>query len=209
MFVHLIYIDLLLLLNQTKLNSMKKNLMAIAVFAIFIGICSFVPGNKKADPIIYKVATESSKIEWVGSKKGGYHNGSFLLKSGTVTVDNGKITGGQFVIDLGSVKADAGEKLESHLKSPDFFDVAKFAEATYEITSVNYTAPTVAEIAGNLTLKGATVVVKFNANIRNLDDKKFFGQANFSIDRTTWGLNYGPGMVSNDVQVGVYLFANK
>jgi len=42
-----------------------------------------------------------------------------------------------------------------------------------------------------------------------VDDKKFFAQANFSIDRTLWGVNYGIGMVSNDVQVAVFLFANK
>lgn len=188
---------------------MKMNLIAIAAFAVFTGICSFVPNSQKLSPVSYQVATESSKIEWVGSKKGGYHSGSFLLKGGTVTVDNGKIIGGKFVIDLNSVKADAGEKLEGHLKSPDFFDTVKFPEATYEITAVNYTSPAVAEITGNLTMKGATVVVKFNANIRNLDDKKLFGQANFSIDRTAFGINYGTGMVSNDVQVGVYLFANK
>lgn len=188
---------------------MSTNLMTLTTTALFIGVTSFTPIVKKADPLIYKVSTETSKIEWVGSKKGGYHTGSFLLKSGTVLVDNGKITGGKFVIDLNSVKSEAGEKLEGHLKSPDFFDTAKFGEATYEITNVNYTDPAVAEITGNLTLKGATVAVKFIANIRNLDNTKLFGQANFSIDRTSWGISYGSGMVSNDVQLGVYLFATK
>ena len=58
-------------------------------------------------------------------------------------------------------------------------------------------------------MKGVSIPVKFTSVIRNVDDKKFFAQANFSIDRTLWGVNYGIGMVSNDVQVAVFLFANK
>ena len=189
---------------------MKKIFLAIAFTAVLAGMYSFVPGIKKtAAPIVYTVATDASKVEFVGSKKAGYHNGTILLKNGTINVENGKLTGGKFVIDLTTIKADAGEKLEGHLKSPDFFDVAKFGEATYEISSVNYTSAATADITGNLTLKGVTLPVKFTANIRNLDDKKFFGQANFSIDRTLFGISYGVGMVSNDVQVGIYLFANK
>jgi polyisoprenoid-binding protein YceI len=188
---------------------MKKFLFAFAFTAVLAGLYSFVPANKKAAPIVYTVATDASKVDFVGSKKAGYHTGSMTLKGGSINVENGKLTGGKFVIDLNSVKTEAGEKLDGHLKSPEFFDVAKFGEAVYEITAVNYTGATVAEVTGNLSLKGITVPVKFTANIRNLDDKKFFGQANFNIDRTAFGMNYGVGMVSNDVQVAVYLFASK
>jgi len=188
---------------------MKKILFSIAFTAALASLYSFAPIKKANAQTTYTVATDASKVEFTGSKKAGYHNGSFALKAGTISIDNGKLTGGKFVIDLASVKADAGEKLEGHLKSPDFFDVAKFAEATYEITSVNYTSATTADISGNLSLKGVSIPVKFTSVIRNVDDKKFFAQANFSIDRTLWGVNYGIGMVSNDVQVAVFLFANK
>ena len=188
---------------------MKKIVLSIVFTAALASLYSFAPIKKSTAAVTYTVATDASKVEFTGSKKAGYHNGSFALKSGAISVDNGKLTGGKFVIDLTTVKADAGEKLEGHLKSPDFFDVAKFAEATYEITAVNYTSATTADIIGNLSLKGVSVPVKFSTVIRNIDDKKFFAQANFTIDRTLWALNYGIGMVSNDVQVAVFLFANK
>ena len=187
---------------------MKKMFLVLVSAALITGLYSFV--SFKADT--YNVVTDASRVEWVGSKKSGYHTGSFNLKGGQITVDNGKLTGGKFVIDLTSVKStepSGGERLEGHLKSKDFFDVTTFNEATYEINSVNYTSASTADISGNLSIKGLTVPVKFTANIRNLDGKKFFGQANFNIDRTLLGINYGTGMVSNDVQVGVYLFANK
>ena len=188
---------------------MKKLFLAIAFTGILAGVYSFVPNTPKAEPTTFNVVTSESKVEFVGSKKAGYHTGSFALKSGTITTNEGKLTGGKFLIDLNSVKSDGGEKLDGHLKSADFFDVAKFGEAAYEITGVKYADDNTAQVSGNLSLKGLTLPVSFNAKIRNADDKGFFAQANFSLDRTLFGLNYGIGMISPDVQISVYLFGKK
>ena len=184
---------------------MKKIVLTIVSAAMIIGISSFTLLKKKA-PLTLNV-TEKSRIDWIGSKAGDFHTGSFTIKSGQVQVDNGKLTGGSFVIDLANLKVTdgAGDRLAGHLKSADFFDVAKFAEATYTINSVNYSNDTNCEINGTLSLKGASIPVKFNANIRSASEKGFFGQAYFNIDRTTFGVLYkGP---SNDVQLAIHLFA--
>ena len=80
---------------------------------------------------------------------------------------------------------------------------------SFEITSVKYTNDQTADVAGNLNIKGISVPVKFVANIRSADDKGFFAQAFLSIDRTLLGLNYGAGMVSNDVQLAIHIFGTK
>jgi len=196
------------LLNK-KLNKtfMKKVFLALALVASTVGIYSFT--TKVADT--FAVNTTTSKVEFIGSKTDGFHPGYFLLKSGSVTIDGGKLTGGSFVIDLASLKVtdEAGAKLEGHLKAPDFFDFSKGTEATYTISSVKYTSATKAEIDGSLTLKGVTAPVKFVANIRGVDAAKFFAEATFSLDRTAFGINYGVGKVASDVQVTVHLFAGK
>jgi polyisoprenoid-binding protein YceI len=186
---------------------MKKIVLAFALVASTVGIYSFT--TKGGDVYTANVAT--SKVEFIGSKTDGYHPGYFLLKSGEVTVEGGKLTGGKFTIDLASLKVTdmAGEKLEGHLKSPDFFDFSKSTEATYSISNVKYKGDNKAEIDGILTLKGVTAPVKFLANIRGIDDKKFFAEASFTLDRTAFGINYGVGKVASDVQVTVHLFATK
>jgi polyisoprenoid-binding protein YceI len=153
--------------------------------------------------------TVTSKVEWVGSKAGGYHPGYLSLKSGSVTVENGKLTGGKFVIDINSLKVtdNAGAKLEGHLKSPDFFDAAKFPEASFEITKVTYTSVTTVEIEGNLTAKGITAPLKFPGYVRSADDKGFFAQAFFSVDAKLLGLN--SKYTSSDIQLSIHLFASK
>ena len=185
---------------------MKKAIFSLASIVAVISFFSFTLPIKHA-PVTYAVASDASKVDWIGSKKAGYHNGSFALKSGSVTVDNGKLTGGQFVIDLTTVKADGGEKLENHLKSPEFFDVAKFAEATFQITGVNYTSETNVDISGNLIIKGISVALKFPAVIRNVDDKKFFGEAFFSLNSRLLPITDKYSMP--DVQIAIHLFGTK
>ena len=92
------------------------------------------------------------------------------------------------------------EGLEGHLKSPDFFDVAKYPTAKFEITSVEpYVADSTSKlkdatniIKGNLTLKDSTKNIAFPARI-TVDATKATAVADFDIDRTLWGMNYkGP-----------------
>lgn len=186
---------------------MKKIILAIALIAGTVGVYSFT--TNKADT--FAVNTITSKVEFIGSKAGGYHPGYFLLKSGSVIIDGGKLTGGGFVIDLSTLKItdDAGAKLEGHLKKPDFLDTDKGTDATYTISSVKYISANKADIVGNLTLKGITAPVKFTANIRGVDAAKFFAEATFSLDRTAFGVTYDPAKVAPDVQVTVHLFAAK
>lgn len=188
---------------------MKKAILALAGIAFLAGIYSFAPVSAKQDATL-TVNTEKSRVDWVGTKKSDFHTGFFPLKSGSVTVDGGKLKGGKFVIDLANLKvtdAGGGDRLTGHLKSGDFFDVAKFAEATYEITAVNYTDASNADVSGNLTVKGVTVPVKLKAQIRNSDEKGFFAQSFLSLDRTLIGITYGAGNVANDMQLAIHLFA--
>ena len=188
---------------------MKKISFLLFGTALIVGLYSFSPKKSAKDVVTLNVLADKSRIDWVGSKKNDFHTGYFTVKGGTVQVEAGKLKGGEFVIDLANVKVTdaAGAKLEGHLKTADFFDVAKFSEATYKISSVTYTNDNNATIVGNLNLKGASLPVSFQVVIRNSDEKGFFGEAFFSLDRTAFGVNYGIGNVAKDVQLAVHLFA--
>jgi polyisoprenoid-binding protein YceI len=183
---------------------MKKLLFAMPMLALLAGIFSFIPKTKTfADTFTVDVA--KSKIDWYGAAADHYHPGVVSLKSGILMVDNGKIIGGKFTIDLTTIKSTdgAGDRLDNTIKSPNFFNVAQFGEATYEITSVNYTSDANADITGNLTVKGTSVPVKFTAKIRGIKDGKMFAEAFFTLDPTAIGIQkYG-------VDIAVHLFAAK
>lgn len=91
--------------------------------------------------------------------------------------------------------------LDTHLKSADFLDVAKFPQATFKATSVKSTGERTAEIIGDLTLHGVTRPVtlqaSFNQGGLNPIDKKYsLGfQAKGVIKRSEFGVkSYVPNI---------------
>ena len=144
----------------------------------------------------FQIDTAASKVTWIGTKVTGKHNGTINLKSGSVFAKDGAIVAGKFVADMATIedKDLSGEyqaKLTKHLRSEDFFDAAKFPEGSFEISSVEKSA-TGYTVKGNLTLKGVTHGVTFDAEIVSDKGAPKSAKANFNIDRKKWGVVY-PG----------------
>ncbi len=193
---------------------MKKIMFSLFAIAASISLFSFAPKAKNADAVTFTVTAQKSKVDFTGSKKSDYHTGYFPIKSGVVKVNGGKLVGGSFVIDIAGLKVTderGGEKLQGHLSSGDFFDIAKegFGEASFTITSIEYTKADRATIKGDLNLKGIKAPVTFSAVIRNADDKGFFAEAFMPFDRTLFGINYGIGNVDSEVQLAIHIYATK
>ena len=191
---------------------MKKIILSIAVIAASISLYSFAPKAKNVDVVTFNVTAQKSKVDFTGSKKSDYHTGYFPIKSGAVQVNGGKLVGGSFVIDIAGLKVTderGGERLQGHLSSADFFDITKFGEASFTISSVEYTKADRAIIKGDLNLKGIKAPVTFTAVIRNADDKGFFAEAFMPFDRTLFGINYGIGMVDSEVQLAIHIYGTK
>jgi len=196
---------------------MKRNLLVMAIImlaatALFVSGCSKSdkevkvsdkqnPGNISGKPLA--VSVTDSKVNWLGKKVTGQHNGNIKVASGEVFVDNGKITGGKVEIDMKTITdedqkdADSKKKLEGHLSSPDFFDVAKYPTSKIEITKVepinDVTKPNVnATVTGNLTMKDVTKSITFPADIK-IENGVLTVKADFDVDRTDWNVKYGSG----------------
>lgn len=168
--------------------------------------------------LAYAVDTTDSKIRFIGYGVGKSHPGLFKISSGTISIDNNKIIGGSFIINIVSMEIeqkgrDFQEKLRPHLLSGDFFDAKKFQTAKFEITNVEpYKSSgkdtSIVEganfnISGNLTIKDVTKNITFPAKV-DLDGNTLKGKADFDIDRTQWKMNYG-----NDKTLGDKFISEK
>ncbi len=146
----------------------------------------------------YQLDAQNSKVGWVGKKVTGQHNGSIQVKSGQVEIQGQKVTGGQFVIDMPSIRVldlqdpGANAKLTNHLKSDDFFSVQTYPESTFKISSVQDKGNNQVEVAGELTIKGITHPISFPATV-SFEGGKVTAKGTAKIDRTKWNVRYGSG----------------
>jgi polyisoprenoid-binding protein YceI len=161
----------------------------------------------------YLITPQTSKIEFIGSKVTGSHNGSFGDFSGQIDYAG---TPEQSHVNI-AIKADSlttdTPDLTKHLKTADFFDVAKFPEATFVSTSIKPGGEKGAShtITGNLTLHGVTKAVTFPATISVTPDVATV-DSTFSINRKDFGINYAgqaDNLIRDDVVLKLTIRANK
>ncbi len=162
------------------------------------------------------VDTEQSTVHWTGRKVSGEHHGDVQIKSGTLAVEDGKLVGGSFVMDLTTIAnhdldGEYKGKLEGHLKSADFFDVDNHPEANFEITSVQDGAEAgTVTVSGNLTIRGVTKSITFDAQVQEASESAVKATADFNIAREDWGVNYAgqaDDLISKEINFKVTLVA--
>lgn len=145
---------------------------------------------------VYTIDTQTTKIDWLGKKVTGQHNGKISVKSGKLSLVGQEITGGEIVVDMNTITCeditdkDYNVKFIGHMKSGDFFDIEKFPEAKIVIKSSKKTNKGL-EIQGDLTMKDKTVPVKFLADMK--PGKELKAKSTLVLDRTQWGIQYGSG----------------
>ncbi len=137
----------------------------------------------------WTLASESH-IAWVGAKVTKDHPGGFKALSGHATVQDGAVQSATVVIDLASLHSDS-PKLEKHLMSDDFFDVAQFPTATFEITGVTEGQAGQSTVTGTLDLHGTKKEITFPATVAVEGGKASIG-AEFTLNRKDFGMVY-PG----------------
>lgn len=162
--------------------------------------------------VTYRIETSKSVIDWKGSKPGEFHTGTIAFKEGSASVNNGKLEGGKFSIDMNSItvtdlkSGDGKEDLEGHLKGTGekaaedhFFNVTKYPTGSFEITKVTEENGKNL-ITGNLTLKEISKSVTFPATITSDETSMTIKSEPFMIDRTQWNVNYASKSVFDDLK---------
>ena len=150
--------------------------------------------NKK-----FKIVSTQSNLNWVGTKVTGAHNGTIAVKEGEIVLHDGKLAGGKFIIDTTSIKIlditdpATNAQFAGHLASDDFFSIDKYPEATLEITSVSGR-----HIEGNLTIKGITHPVGFDAVV-NVYGDNLTATGKMVIDRTKYEMRFRSGNFFKDL----------
>ena len=179
----------------------------------------------------YTVDNAASKVMWTGSKPTGSHSGTIDVSTGSLTVNDGNITAGNFVLDMTTISStdlegDMKAGLEAHLKgqrkpeeADDFFNVGKYPTAKFVITKVTKLVndPEASHLVyGNLTIKETTKELGIKAKVGIQEGLVLVKTPEFSINRTEWGIkfmsksfsdNLKDKFINDDIQMSINLAA--
>ena len=175
-----------MIFNFSTTKYLKQAVLLILTIGCFFTLQSFTV--EKED-----VKIKDSALTWVGSKVTGSHEGTIELKSGYLTLDNNDLVGGEFVIDMTTIvctdlSGKGKASIEGHLRSDDFFSVDNFPTASLTILSVKKKGLGQYQVNANITIKGMTQEIMFDAEIKEKTAK-----AKLVIDRTEFGIIYKSG----------------
>jgi polyisoprenoid-binding protein YceI len=133
--------------------------------------------------------------------------GAFHSFSGTIQMgDTPEGSTVEVTIDPSSISTGAGDR-DTHLKSPDFFDVETFPTIDFRSTEVRSAGGSRYEVDGELTIKGVTKLVTLDLTYGGLvtdpwGNEKAVFSASTTIDREEWGLTWNQALEAGGWLVG-------
>ena len=135
--------------------------------------------------------------------------GSFDKHTGSVDINDKDITKSkvEVTIDTNSINTNV-QKRDEHLRSPDFFDVAKFPTMTFVSKKVAKAGKDKLKVTGDLTLHGVTREVVLDVEPLSKESKDPWGNlrrgttASTKINRKDFGLVWNKALETGGVVVG-------
>jgi len=131
--------------------------------------------------------------------------GEFGKTEGVVVLDEANPARSSVEATIDATTIDTRDaKRDEHLRSADFFEVAKFPKITFKSTKVEKAGEGL-KVTGDLTIKGVTKAVVLDVTGPSAEIKDPWGNAKRGVSATTqinrkdFGVSYGPDAIVSDL----------
>ena len=161
----------------------------------------------------YDIDTAHTQVQFTWNHF-GFSNPSATLEkiSGDFQLDTADLTKSTISVTLPLAGLHTGvEKLDTHLKSADFFDAAKYPDITFKSTKVEKSGADGLKITGDLSVHGVTKSLTLNARVNKIGDNPMMKSqsagfdADVTIKRSEFGVSAYVPNVSDDIHVHITL----
>jgi len=182
---------------------MRRTIL-FALPLLFVGV-----GSLAAEP--YAFDTNHTRIAYSIDHMGlSQMHGAFRQFTGELQLDVKDLAASSVKIHIDVASIDTGvEKLDEHLRTADFFEVAKYPEMQFVSTAVKPIDTGHFSVVGDLTLHGVTHPVTLDVRMRTLDmhPMRKVPAAGFVakavIYRADFGIKIYPGMLGDTVAIRI------
>ena len=169
---------------------------------------STTPSTAQPATRIWRIDPVHSFVEFsIKHMKIATVRGRFADISGTLVLNEQDIANSSIEVDIDAASIDThNENRDRHLRSPDFFDVARYPTLHFRSTRITQTFDDIM-LVGDLTIHGVThqilFAVYFNGEAINPDGKRVVSySATTSLNRKDFGLNWNAAVESGGLLVG-------
>ena len=186
---------------------MKK--LVLLAFSALLTAAPAVAQTWQIDPA-HSRAQFTARHFGISNVRGDYHS-----LSGSAEFDGKDVTKAKVkaTIDVNTITTHVAQR-DTHLKSADFLEVAKYPTMTFESTSITAAGAGKYKMTGNLTMHGVTKPVTFDLDAPSgvVTDpmngaRRVGAAASATINRKDFGVNYdsklpnGTPSVSDEIKI--------
>lgn len=189
---------------------MRKFILGFFIVISLVSTTVYAANSYKIDPV------HSSLSFYVNHMMISNVVGQFDQFDGQIIFDEKDPDNSKINITVQSSSINTrNEKRDTHLKSPDFFDIAQFPTMSFVSKEITET-----DITGDLTIKGVTkevtIPVTVSGPVKGMMGTNVIGfNGNFTLNRLDYGLNWnktldqGGLLVGNEVTVLIAISADE
>jgi polyisoprenoid-binding protein YceI len=181
---------------------MPRNLSALVIALALFPAAAVAQDTWQIDPM-HTAAQFSVRHLGISTVRG-----AFTKVSGTILLDEANPAKDQIqaTIEVGSVDTRV-EMRDNDLRSPNFFDVAKYPTITFKSKKVEAAGPGKLKVTGDLTIHGVTKEAVLDVDGPSPAMKDPWGNprrgasASTKVIRQDFGVNGAPGVVGDEITI--------
>ena len=168
-------------------------------------------GSATAAPVRYDLDPNHTRIDFSWTHFGFSHPmGRFDRFDGDFRFDPADPTKSSVTVTIPIDSIDTGvAKLDAHLKTDEFFNVAKYPTATFKSTRVERNGEHGLKVTGDLTLHGVTKPVVLDVTVNKVGRHPMAGRdaagfdASATIKRSDFGISHYVPNVSDEITLSI------
>jgi polyisoprenoid-binding protein YceI len=157
--------------------------------------CILSPYAVLAEKRPYVLDRSHCQLNFIGEALLISAHGFFERWEGDVQIDRENLENSSLTLTIDAASLNTRvERRDNHLRSPDFFDVAKYPQIKFVSTKIAKVDDKNLNVAGELTLRGVTKPIQAPVKVVFLreGDARFKGE--FQLNRKDFGMTYNSKM---------------